>query len=149
MPVPTSYTEETFGQYLEKVLGHTATMLGWSQAGGSFDEILNETLLTMGETDVANVTDIRQIRAIGRLQAWTAAAQALAGEYDFSADGASYSRSQAFEHAKAMVSQAQLEAAEYDPQFSAVLDSVTYTEDPYANHDDYLSDYIDQWEAQQ
>lgn len=149
MAPPTSYTETTFGAYLEDVLANMAVMLGWTQAGNSFDEVINETLLAMGQTDIANVTDIRAIRAIGRLKAWQAVAMALASDYDFSADGASYSRSQAFEHAKAMINEAHLEAAEFDALYSAIVEDVTYTEDPYENHDDYLSSYIDDWEASQ
>lgn len=149
MAPPTSYTETTFGAYLEDVLANMAVMLGWTQAGNSFDEVINETLLAMGQTDIANVTDIRAIRAIGRLKAWQAVAMALASDYDFSADGASYSRSQAFEHAKAMINEAQLEAAEFDALYSAIVEDVTYTEDPYENHNDYLSSYIDDWEASQ
>jgi hypothetical protein len=149
MTVPTSYTEIGFSAFLEATLGHTATALGWSAAQNSFDEVVNDTLIAMGETDITNVTDIPQVRAIGRLMAWRAVVMALAGDYDFSADGASYSRSQAFEQAKAMLAEAQLAATEYDPQFSAISEDVVYTEDYLANHNDYLSSFIDQWEAQQ
>lgn len=145
MPAPTSYTEEEFATYLHQSLGHTAEALGWSTAGNDYDLIVEETLLAMGVSDIDEVTDIRQIRALGQLHLWQAVANAVAGDYDFSADGASYSRSQLIQHAQQRLESARTAAMEWDPAYSAVVGEVTYHRDPYADHDDALSDGIDQY----
>lgn len=148
MAVPTSYTAEDFGTYLLGRLGHTATGLGWATGanGGDFEEVINDTLIQMGLTDIANVTAARipELRALAQVHLWTAVAESVAGDFDFSADGASYSRSQLQEHAQAMLEKAETRAMQYDPSYQVTGHPAKYHRDPYADHDDHLTDHIDE-----
>lgn len=146
------YTPQTFKEYLHSLLGHTAAGLSWSVAGGSYDEILSEALLAIDTDDITTITDnagLGKIRAVGRYCLWSAVAAALAGEFDFSADGGSYSRNQAHENALKMLDRAEIDLAQYGLIGYVVTSSgATYGKyDPYQNHDDALSEAIDQaWE---
>lgn len=86
MAPPTSYTEESFKEFLHDNLGDSkdlAQILGWTVAGGDYDEILNETLLAYGASDIAQVSgasNIRLLRAHGRVQLWRTVAGRTAGE---------------------------------------------------------------------
>ena len=99
MALPTAYTETTLSDFMIAVLGPTATALGWSTDDDSLAEAINDTLIAIGATDVADVTDIEQVRAVARWQAWRWAADALASKFDVSTDGQSLSRSQLYEQA--------------------------------------------------
>ncbi len=97
MALPVTYTEPTLAEFMETILGPTATALGWTVGtndAGSFAEPVNETLLAFGVSGIADATDIGKVRAIARWQAWRAAADALASKFDISTDGQSLSRSQ-------------------------------------------------------
>lgn len=132
MAVPTAYTDETLKTYMHAELREVGTALGWTVAAGSYDEALNETLLACGVSSAASATDIRKVRALARREVWRAVVAATAGDYDFSKEGASHSRSQAHAQARAMVKQAELEAAQYDTSsVYAVRKKSTHYADPY------------------
>lgn len=115
MAPPSSYTEESFKDFLHDTIGDDkdlAELLGWTVAGGSYDEILNETLLAYGTDDIASVTgasNIRLLRAYGRVELWRSVAGRTSGEKSsISVANGSFSASKTtHERALAMLREAQ------------------------------------------
>lgn len=150
MALPTSYTDREFSQYLDRVLGPVADALNWAtgtdpDSAGDYEEILNETMLTMGINAITEVDadNIYKFRTLARLQAWKAVAAQTAADYTFSADGGSYSREQIQAHALTMLDLARSDAAQFDPAYAVQVDEVSYGNDPHADYDDQLTDYIE------
>jgi hypothetical protein len=83
MPLPASYSELTFADYLTSQIEKVASVLGWDAGSVQVIEAVNDALLDLGETDIATVTDFRGLRALGRRAIWRAVAQATAGNYSF------------------------------------------------------------------
>lgn len=107
MALPVSYTEVSFATYLHGTLSHTADALGWS--GGDYAEIVNDSLLIAGVSDITTVTGaapLRLLRMAGAIALWQAVVAAFVGDYDFEADGGRYDRDQLFQHAKATLAMA-------------------------------------------
>lgn len=70
MALPTSYTETEFKEYLNNQLSASiAGSLGWTVDGGSYDEIVIDVELVLGQV-IADVTNIRSLRAVGRRELW-------------------------------------------------------------------------------
>ena len=139
MSVPTSYTEADLKAFVHTTLGATATALGWSVAGGSYDETVNETLLAYGQTDISQISgtaNIRKVRALARLMAWRAAVAGLAGYNDIRDGQTALSLSQLQAQALNALRQAEADAAQYDDSYRVGVDKVTYIHDPYT----YLPD---------
>jgi hypothetical protein len=135
MAAPTSYTETSLKIYMHTALGAVATALGWTVQDGNYDELVNETLLVYGTDDVTGISgqdNIRKLRTLARVEAWRAVVRETAGDYDFSADGGSYKRSQIHAQAKMALEAAQDEAALYDDSYRVVIDQVKHVHDPYA-----------------
>ncbi len=133
MPLPTSYTEDTFATYLHSRFAAYADIFGWSIAGNSYDEIINDTLLMIGASDITTLTDIESLRVVGQLMLWRAAMDAAGAYYDFRVDTGDFKRSQMF---KAI--QSRLEILENDPllqQFNeaqfVTITPINHTPDPY------------------
>lgn len=150
MAIPTTYSPKTFSQYCDRVLGHTAALVDWrpgqdDTSAGSYEEVLNETLFSMGISDVANIdsNNVYKFRVLARVQLWKHLAAAVAGDYSFSADGGSFSRDQVLGMAEKMLAIAQSDAAQFDPAYAVILDNVEYGNDPYADYDDELTQYIE------
>lgn len=150
MATPTTYTPKAFSQYCDRVLGHTAALVDWKPgqddaSAGSYDEVLNETLLSLGLTDVTEIDadNVYKFRVLARVQLWKHLAAQVAGDYSFSADGGSFSRDQVLAMAEKMLAIAQSDAAQFDPVYAVQLDGVEYKNDPYADYNDELTDYIE------
>lgn len=140
MAAPTSYTEATLKAYLNTALGAVAGVLGWTVDAGDYDEIVNETLLVYDVTDIANATEIRKLRTLGRRELWRAVMTELATDYDYEVRGDSAKRSQAYAHAKAQFELADADARLYDAAgYRVESDTVTYgwTVDGTAYKDPY------------
>ena len=75
MAAPTSYTETTLKEYLHACTEQAGLNIGWSVAGGSYDETVADTELALG-TAVAETTNIRALRAVARRELWRAVMQA-------------------------------------------------------------------------
>lgn len=131
MAAPTAYTEETLKAYMHTVLGAVATALEWSVAGGQYDEPVNEVLLAYDVTDIANATNVRKLRALARREAWRAAVNSLASNYNFSADGARHDLSQVYEQAQKQLEAAEADTLAYDPDYAVTLGTMDTTYDPY------------------
>lgn len=106
MPAPTSYTESTLKEYLiREVLVQVATKLGWTTASVEITNAVNETMLALNSTDLAEFDTpvlIRKLRAFARREAWLQAAQVTAAKINLSADGASVDLAQMHAQCKAM-----------------------------------------------
>ena len=134
MPLPASYDEDGFKAYLHGRLnrGGVADAFGWSVAAGSYDEIVNDTLLAYGVTDVGEAADVAKLRALGSLALWQAAKEAAVLEVDYSADGTSFSREAIFRHVEALLAQARLDALPYQAALDYSVDILSV-----AHHDPY------------
>ncbi len=113
MGVPTAYTEEGFLELLLRFLSDIGVFLGWTVETPEIGEALTETLLSYGKSDIAEATDIRKVRALGRLEAWRAASEALASRYDHESEGEKDALSKLHAQALAQLKEAKLGAATY------------------------------------
>jgi hypothetical protein len=82
-------------------------------------------------SDIAQALDIAKLRCLARLAAWEKVVSDTAGDHDFSADGASFSRSQINEMARQQVAAKTTDAAQYLEGFQAVRQRVRPVHDPY------------------
>lgn len=135
MAVPTSYTEETLAQYMHSELGPVADILGYQNPAGDagiYQEAVNESLINLGISDIASVTNIRKLRAVARLQAWDMALNALSSMYDFSADGSTYNRSQMRAMAQRAVDKAMSDCYSLGLSgYEVSIEQLRYSNDPY------------------
>jgi hypothetical protein len=86
MPLPTTYSEATFADYLASQIQRVASMLGWDAGSVEVLEAVNDALLQYGTTDISTVStppDMDGLRALGRRAIWRAVVQATAGNYSF------------------------------------------------------------------
>jgi hypothetical protein len=134
MAAPTSYTEITLASFMLAALSSVATAMGWT-ALADVQEAINDTLLAYGVTDIIQATDIKKLRALAKVAVWQQVAAATAGDYDFSADGGSYSRSQLHEMAVDALGLAQTAASVYDTDYQMGLVRVEWKNDPYSAAD--------------
>jgi hypothetical protein len=138
MALPSVYSDATLGAFIHADLGPIATTLGWTVAGGSYAEIINEALIIGNAASVADLS-VAKARALVRVAAWRVVAQHTAGDYKFSADGASYDRQQMHAHAVAQAARCEADAAAYMPAALITSDALTYINDPHSvvlNSDD-------------
>ena len=133
MALPTSYTENGLAEFMHGQAGDTADLLGWTVAGQSYDEIVNDTLLAYGVDTIEEATDMRKLRALAKLRLWTAVQSAALPEINHAADGASFDREAIFTHATALLNQARVDALPYDDAFGGyAVDSYSVDRnDPY------------------
>ncbi len=112
MALPSSYIESTLRDYMFAVTGSVASALGWTAV--NFTEAVNDVLFAYGVTDIADAADIAKLRALAKVEAWRAVADATVADYQFSADGGSYSRQQMHQQAVAAWQRAEAEAVAHD-----------------------------------
>jgi hypothetical protein len=67
------------GSQIDQVAG----ALGWDAGSVPVLEAVNDALLDLAVSNIASVTDIRGLRALGRRAIWRAVVQATAGNYAF------------------------------------------------------------------
>jgi hypothetical protein len=137
MPFPTTYTEKSLAEYMHTMLGKVAKALDLhfdSSGPGDYAEAVNDALLAYGTNDIATIIDvagIQKIRALARVAAWQYVVANFAALYDFSADGASYNRSQLFKNAQESLKAAEQQALPYSANYQAKIVSVDHKHDPY------------------
>lgn len=138
MPVPTEYTEDELKAYLHSVLNRSglADMLGWSVAGGSYDEIVTDTLLAYGVSSITSATNISKLRALAVLALWQTAETAVVSEINYTADGATFNREAIFQHITRMLERARVDAFAYTDDYQVQVYGVQRDYDPY-NEIDY------------
>lgn len=140
MPLPTSYTESTLKAYMHDALKGVATVLGFSVAGGNYDEPLIDALFAYDVDDVTTVTSrvgLMKLRKLAARAAWRAAAAEAASRYHFNADGGQYSRQQVHEMIQPNLERAEAEAVPYDTTTPLRVSRTTITySDPYSTRID-------------
>ena len=131
MPVPTVYSEAALKSYMLVVTGNLGTVLGLSE--GDFNEAVNDTLLAYDTSTIAGATDIAKLRALAKVQAWRVAKAKAAGKTDFTADGATFKRSQLMQQAQAGLEMAENEAISYGSYtgYAMTASGFVYVGDPY------------------
>jgi hypothetical protein len=134
MPLPSSYTELLFGDYLVNVLGEVASVLGWDAGSVQVLEATNDALLDLGLPDLATVTSARAfrgLRALGRRAIWRAVVQHVASRYDFSDSDAKFTRSQVQAMALEAMRLAESDCLEFNPNYAATIVRISRPQDPY------------------
>ncbi|MBP8291942.1 MAG: hypothetical protein KAX65_04165 [Caldilineaceae bacterium] len=129
MALPTIYTDATLKSYMLAYLGAIGTTLGLTTA--SFDEGVNDVLLAYPATTLAQATDIAKVRALAKVAAVRHAQTVASTWYDFSADGASFSRSQVLAALSGMLALAETDAMSYADAYAIGIGSMAYPDDPY------------------
>lgn len=140
MAPPTSYTESTLKTYMITSLGTLASALGLVDS--DMAEPLNDVLLAYGVSDIADADNMPKLRALARVHALRRAQTVAATWTDFSADGASFSRSQVLAALKEMLLQAEASAMHYGDDYAILTGQLTYADNPYP-----LSDDTEEYEA--
>lgn len=111
MAMPALYSEYSLGSYMLDSLGELAGILGMDDIVVS--EAVNDALLGYGVSDITKATDIARLRSAARVAAWRMALARASAMYQFSADGASYSRQQVTEHIRNMLALEEAGAATF------------------------------------
>ena len=138
MTLPTTYTEGTLATYMHTTLGAVATSLGFIDPA-SYTEAVYEAIFAYGVDSIASITgrdNLRRLRGLARVQVWQLVANVTAGDFDFKADDASFSRSQVHKMALENIAQAKAEALNSDPNYQVGVGAISWTNDPYAYRDD-------------
>lgn len=135
MAAPSSYSETGLADYMHAVLGPVATALDYTSPA-SYVEAVNEALLDYGTDDISTVSgrdNIRKLRALAMVQAWRLVVQHVSGDYDFSADGGTYNRSQIQKQAAEALARAEQTAITLGatPGYVLGIDTITHIHDPY------------------
>lgn len=143
MAIPTSYTIESFTDYLRyEVLNIFGVALGWSENiprssvvhstspnVDIFESIINDCLLDMDLTDISQVSadEVNQFRGIGRIELWRRVSAYTAFDYYTKVDLTEMNRQQIHEHALEQVTYAE---KDYEDLFPEVDDAVNLAELP-------------------
>lgn len=139
MSAPSSYTEKSLAEFMQRSLGKVAKALNLTagpNGANDFQEAVDDCLILYGSEDVATVSgpdNIAKLRALARVAAWRYVVTNFSVLYDFSADGGSYNRSQLFKNAKDMLALVESQAVVYEtPVYAVEVHSARYKHDPYA-----------------
>jgi hypothetical protein len=101
--------------------------LGWT----GFDSIIEDTLELYGVDTEAEATNETKLHRLADYALWSQAKTDVTLDYDFSADGARYSRSQMFKMVDENLSEAFSNALPYLPDLQVDTTTVTIDNDPY------------------
>ena len=135
MTVKTSYSDATLLTYMISVLGSAGDVLGLTTASTIIVEAMDDILFDYGVTATANATDIKKLRTLARFHSWKSAKAEASLDYDFSDAGASYKRSQMFDHVVKQYLQARRDAMLYLPDYQVESDELNWTGDPLEYHE--------------
>lgn len=121
--------------YLHSYLGGLSSQLGWDTVSGSYDFIVSETIRLYGVSTEAEATDLNKLYTIGKMVLWETVLRELSMDYDYTANGASFKRSQMYQQIKENLDTAITEAMVYLDGYNKIhLGSLGGDElDPYSN----------------
>lgn len=135
MPIPTIYTEPELIAKLQTMIRPILDVVGWADDDPIYSEVVIDTLNEYGVTDIADASDVLKLLKLARMIMWRSVVDALAGTYDFSDGGASYSRSQAYKHATERYNEALNEATEYLTSYQVTVTEIYNPDDVYRVYD--------------
>lgn len=150
-----SYTEETFGQYLDDLIesSDNAVRLLATQTGldrpssgdaGDYATIINRTMRALGLDDVSTVSGsdaLRQLELVGERELWRFLRGRTAGWHNISEGNVRRERKAVFENIGEMLDDAESELARLglDPDDGATsigLGTITHVDDYYVWRDE-------------
>lgn len=137
MAAPTSYSEITLATYMrDGILKDISTALNWTLIPDDYQEAINSALLMMDVdaiSEIAGRSNIAKLRIAAQIAVWQQVISAVAGDYDFSADGGSYSRSQIHAMATKNLDRAESDGYNYGltPNYTVDLINTHNRHDPY------------------
>lgn len=118
MPAPAAYTETTLAEYMRDTLKNVAVDLGWTDVTpttGHFRKPVSDVAVKLGVANVAESTaPVELIQLHARVAAWQEAVEAYTTAYYMGGLARSLRRDQLWDHARAMLAQAQLELDEFE-----------------------------------
>lgn len=125
----------SLNSYLIIKLGRMATYLEWTTVSDEIDLIIEDTIELLGLASEGASTDSVKLKSVALFVLWQAVLMTLATDYDFTADKATYKRSQMMDAAQENFNIAKKNATQY-LSFSQIFQGeVTETDDPYKNSD--------------
>lgn len=144
MPLPTSYTEESLAQFMHTTLGTIATDLELEEPAGelgAYAEAVYEALFNYGASDIATITgtyNVRRLRVLAEVEAWRLVVYLTSGDFDFSADGGSYKRSQINAQARESLKMVEAKAVQLgaNTDYAVGIDRLDHIHDPYIYRDE-------------
>lgn len=110
----------TLANYITANFGQVKSQLGWSDSL-QISAITDKALEWYGVSTEAEATDTKKLHAIADLAVWRQALNDVSLDYDFSADNASFSRSQQSKMIMDNYSQALNDALVYLPNYSMLV----------------------------
>ena len=119
----------TLSEYLIAYLGKLALTLEWDEA--DLDIVVTDTIEDYGISTEAEATDIKKLRLLGKVNLWKKVLTETSGDYNFSSDGGSFSRSQFYDMALKNYEIACNDALEYLPNYQIKVTDLSFANDPY------------------
>lgn len=107
----------TLAAYITSNFGQVKTQLGWSDSL-QITAITEKTLEMYGVSTEAEATNTKKLHAIADLAVWRQALNDVSLDYNFSADGASYSRSQQADMIRKNLNDAITDAVAYSANYA-------------------------------
>ena len=115
----------TLAAYITSNFGQVKTQLGWSDSL-QITAITDKALEWYGVSTEAEATNTKKLNALADVAVWRQALNDVSLDYNFSADGASYSRSQQADMIRKNLDTAESAALVYLPNYSML---VSYSDD--------------------
>ena len=120
----------SFNTYVQSYIGGLSGTVGWDVNTINF--VVTEALEAYGVSTEAEATDSVKAHALLRYKTVERILVDISGDFDYKADGESYSRSQFFEQVRKMWSKVSIDALPYLGSGQIVLRRVTFPDDPYS-----------------
>ena len=110
----------TLAAYITANFGQVKTQLGWSDSL-QISAITDKTLEWYGVATEAEATDASKLHALADVAVWRQALNDVSLDYNFSGDGASYSRSQQADMIRKNLDTTETAAIAYLPNYSILV----------------------------
>lgn len=110
----------TLTAYITDTFPTIKTQLGWSDSV-QINTIVEKTLELYGVATEAEATDTTKAHTLADVAVWRQALNDIALDYNWSADGASYSRSQAVTAIRENLMHAESKAIAYNPAYNITV----------------------------
>jgi len=116
----TTITAPVLADYLTLNFTSVKTQLGWSDSI-EITAVINKTFQSYGVDTEAEATDLTKLHALADVAVWRQALNDISLDYNWSADGASYSRSQAVTAIRENLMYAESVAIAYNPAYNITV----------------------------